>query len=153
MHVPFRTPAHPSTRLTVRRLAAGLAALSLGASTALVAGCGGDDTEPVRDTTTTEQTATTDTIGTTTTPAETSTVPSVTTTVPTTPATTATTPPTATSPPLDGGAEPTTPTQTTPTTTGTTPTQDPNCKPGTGRGFPDRPQCEPVEGPDAQDEG
>jgi hypothetical protein len=33
--------------------------------------------------------------------------------------------------------------------------QDPDCKPGTGPGFPDSPQCEPAAGPDSRpnDEG
>jgi hypothetical protein len=130
--------------------------LVVAALSAAGAGCGGDDenasdqnrieTTPALTETETTPRATPDTI---------ETVPPSTT--PTSPEDTggATVPPgaTQTTPPEDtGGAA--APGDDDGSTGGATPKQDPDCKPGTGPGFPDRPQCEPTTGEDArEDEG
>jgi hypothetical protein len=161
--------ARPPVPVT-RRIVAGLVALCLGAGLAGLAGCG-DDSEPAGATTPSVST-TTGSDG----QATTATIPTTSTaitTLPTTSAPVPVTPTTTTDDGADGGiapgktstndggvepiepgdpADPATP----PTSTGdaTTPAhQDPGCKPGTGPGFPERPQCEPAEGPDARDEG
>lgn len=144
-------------------------ALCVGASAGLIAGCGGDS-GPVSQTTPSTSTARTTATGADGT-VSTSTLPVTTATTETAPVTppasTPSTPTTATpADGTDGGATPedkpdyndgglepgaagTPPTG----TPAPAPNQDPNCKAGTGPGFPTRPQCEPIGGPDARDEG
>lgn len=145
-----------------------LAVAALAGGALLGAGCGGDESSeitPIPTETVTGDTSTTDTATTATT--ETATAATVTVQTVTTPPSTAQT---ATLPPAEpqadpgdtGGAVVTEPNGGTPAGSATggsgsgggasAPQQDPDCKPGTGPGFPDRPQCEPVEGPDARDD-
>ncbi|MCW3038159.1 MAG: hypothetical protein JWM31_64 [Solirubrobacterales bacterium] len=157
MNVLHRTLLTP----TLRRLAVGLLALLLGAGSALLAGCGGGSENAGQ----TLSVPSTSTATTATTATATTTQPVTTQTVPTTaPAPTTSTAgndggQTTTTPANDGGVSPgedttrTVPTETKPATTPDAPAQDPGCKAGTGPGFPDKPQCEPVAGPDSRNEG
>ncbi len=149
MRVSALLRTHPA--VLRRRLAASVVALTLGVASATAVGCGGSDesTAPTVPSVGTEQTVSTDTVGTAPGDATTTAPPPAATAAPRTSTTSggAVAPPPVQPAPSGGGAAPTT------TTTPATPKQDPDCKPGTGRGFPDKPQCEPVSGPDAQDEG
>lgn len=119
--------------------------------TLAAAGCGGSDnaseTTPVPTTTlpTTSQTTPTTTTpaqtATTTTPSSTTGAATNTTTSPSGTTTTPTQPTGGVAPEDDTGG-----------TSADDSSQDPDCKPGTGPGQPNR-QCEPVNGPDAMDEG
>jgi hypothetical protein len=141
-----------------------LALLAAGAF--LASGCGSSNDSVTWVNTDTEQTQSatqTPTVDTTTVP--TTTVPTTSvpaSTTPTTSSTTTTAGPTGGATiPQDGGASSdatggtTVPNDTGSSSSSTSPTtstttQDPDCKPGTGPGFPDSPQCEPASGPDSR---
>jgi hypothetical protein len=144
-----------------------LSAVAVLVATAALAGCGGNSEDSA---VTFVDTDTTPTVTTTVAPPITETTPTDTVTTETTQTTAPDTggaTPTTTTPPDTGGATipqdsgdtggTTVPQDTTGGTSsdgGTTTTQDPDCRPGTGPGHPDRPQCEPLSGPDArEDEG
>lgn len=129
------------------------------AAAVLAAGCG-DDSEPSSvtflDTTTAPATIETDTTPTTTVP--TTTVPPAESPPSTNGTPTVEAPTGGATVPQDTGGGGSSGGATVPRDTGSSggapAQQDPDCKPGTGPGFPDRPQCEPLGGPDArEDEG
>jgi hypothetical protein len=143
-----------------------LSAVAVLVATAVLAGCGGNSDDSA---VTFVDTDTTPTVTTTVAPPITETTPTdtVTTEIPTTTAPeTGGATPTTTTPPDTGGATipkdtgqtggttvPRNGTSTSSTTNnGGATTQDPDCKAGTGPGHPDRPQCEPLSGPDARDD-
>jgi hypothetical protein len=131
-------------------------AIPLLIASVLLVGCGSND-DPVSENRYDTPPASTETQ---TTPTTTSTTATTTTPATTTPSTTSTTP--SSSPaehPEDTGGAAVPPSGGRPEDTGgagvpteTIPKQDPQCKPGTGPGFPDKPQCEPVSGEDARDD-